>query len=292
MKEPSPSFQWFPRDFLSDINVLAMPMAARGAYITLISVCWIETSIPADSDLQRSICGMTEDEWEGVQAWLKPCFAKHPSDPSLLVHPRLEKERLGQEGRRKALAKAGAKGGRARSKGRQARLKPGLSESEASLSRTSASASASGTEGTILPSQSTSTSTPGGAPRGARESCAENSPDGPDGLQLAIRDAAADLGAQVARLGGLFERAAKDWTVRGQTPDDVRLLAAEARRQGQDPAGLFVWWLKRPEQAVQVLLAARSHRDRRMPWVGVQGLPRVGMSVDEAIGQNGEHHGE
>jgi uncharacterized protein YdaU (DUF1376 family) len=45
----SPSFQFYPQDFLSDIHVQSMTMEERGAYITLLCHCWIENGIPTDS---------------------------------------------------------------------------------------------------------------------------------------------------------------------------------------------------------------------------------------------------
>ena len=40
LKNKSPAFQFFPKDFLSDINVVLMSNQARGCYITLISHEW------------------------------------------------------------------------------------------------------------------------------------------------------------------------------------------------------------------------------------------------------------
>jgi len=45
MKNP-PSFQFYPQDFLSDINVQSMTMTERGIYITLLCHCWIEDGLP------------------------------------------------------------------------------------------------------------------------------------------------------------------------------------------------------------------------------------------------------
>jgi uncharacterized protein YdaU (DUF1376 family) len=47
MKNP-PSFQFYPQDFLADINVQAMTMEERGIYITLLCHCWIEDGLPLD----------------------------------------------------------------------------------------------------------------------------------------------------------------------------------------------------------------------------------------------------
>jgi uncharacterized protein YdaU (DUF1376 family) len=49
MKNP-PSFQFYPQDFLSDINVQAMTMEERGIYITLLCHCWIEDGLPVETE--------------------------------------------------------------------------------------------------------------------------------------------------------------------------------------------------------------------------------------------------
>lgn len=41
-----PSFQFYPQDFLADLNVTLMNMEERGAYITLLCHNWIEGAIP------------------------------------------------------------------------------------------------------------------------------------------------------------------------------------------------------------------------------------------------------
>ena len=47
MKNP-PSFQFYPQDFLSDLNVQSMTDDEVGAYIKLLCHCWIEDGLPAD----------------------------------------------------------------------------------------------------------------------------------------------------------------------------------------------------------------------------------------------------
>lgn len=44
----SPAFQFYPRDFLSSGKVDRMPMTERGAYITLLSRCWLDNGLPTD----------------------------------------------------------------------------------------------------------------------------------------------------------------------------------------------------------------------------------------------------
>lgn len=44
----SPAFQFYPRDFLSSAKVDQMSMTERGAYITLLSRCWLDNGLPTD----------------------------------------------------------------------------------------------------------------------------------------------------------------------------------------------------------------------------------------------------
>ena len=45
MKNP-PSFQFYPQDFISDLNVLSMTDKEVGMYIKLLCHCWIEDGLP------------------------------------------------------------------------------------------------------------------------------------------------------------------------------------------------------------------------------------------------------
>jgi len=89
----SPAFQFYPKDFLSDINVSAMNMEERGIYITLLSYCWLEGWLPNASTKLKRICGNPsnwKESWENV----RPCFYENNGK---LYHKRLQKEREKQE---------------------------------------------------------------------------------------------------------------------------------------------------------------------------------------------------
>jgi hypothetical protein len=47
MKNP-PSFQFYPQDFISDLNVRSMSNAEVGMYIKLLCYCWIEGGLPTN----------------------------------------------------------------------------------------------------------------------------------------------------------------------------------------------------------------------------------------------------
>jgi uncharacterized protein YdaU (DUF1376 family) len=89
----SPAFQFYPKDFLSDENVRMMSLQERGAYITLLSLCWIEGSLPADPSMLARLCGTPVAAFRRLWPALERCFRLVPTDPSRLVHPRLERER-------------------------------------------------------------------------------------------------------------------------------------------------------------------------------------------------------
>lgn len=90
-KEKSPSYQRYPRDYLSDENVQLMSMEEEGCYNRLMDYCWIEGSIPADPQLLARLCkGVTPPEI------VLRCFKSGVLD-GRLVHARLDIERQKQE---------------------------------------------------------------------------------------------------------------------------------------------------------------------------------------------------
>lgn len=91
-QERSPAFQFYPRDFMSDANVLLMSSADRGDYIWLLSICWLEGYIPADDEALARLCG----HQERCSTLVKNCFIPDKKDSSHLLHSRLEKERKKQ----------------------------------------------------------------------------------------------------------------------------------------------------------------------------------------------------
>lgn len=101
MKEKSPAFQFYPKDFLTDMKVICMSHELRGMYITLLCIDWLEDGFPKDRML--SLCGgiaMGEDQHEvGINKVkfivdsLAECFICHPSKKGFLTNKRLLKER-------------------------------------------------------------------------------------------------------------------------------------------------------------------------------------------------------
>jgi len=92
MKNKPPAFQFYPKDFLSDINVSVMSMEERGIYITLLSHCWLEGWLPNGSTKLQRICNYPSS-WKKSWSNIKHCFYENGGK---LYHKRLEEERLKQ----------------------------------------------------------------------------------------------------------------------------------------------------------------------------------------------------
>jgi uncharacterized protein YdaU (DUF1376 family) len=103
----SPAFQFYPSDFLVDENVVMMGMAERGVYITLMSYCWREGTIPADVVRLSRFCNLDEQTMAPLWTVVQVCFEQSAEDASRLVHPRLETERAKQAAWREKSALGG-----------------------------------------------------------------------------------------------------------------------------------------------------------------------------------------
>lgn len=100
MKDKRPSFQFYPGDFLSDHNVIGMSMEERGAYITLLCICWDQGHLPNDEKaLARYLNGTSMD-----LSFVVGCFTEKDG---VLVHKRLMEERQKQDDYKKRCSKGG-----------------------------------------------------------------------------------------------------------------------------------------------------------------------------------------
>jgi len=108
MDDKRPAFQFYPQDYLSDVNVQAMTWAERGRYWHLVSLCWIQGSIPSDKVLIRRLLGASNDLSSESLDFILKCFKKAPEE-GRLVHPRLVKEREKQDSFKKACSAGGKK---------------------------------------------------------------------------------------------------------------------------------------------------------------------------------------
>ena len=102
--EPSPAFQFYPKDFITDGNVAAMSLEERGAYITLLCLCWQECSLPTDPKRLAIMVGVPHKAFLRFWPAIVPCFVEQGGR---LVQPRLEKERAKQVDFRRRQSEAG-----------------------------------------------------------------------------------------------------------------------------------------------------------------------------------------
>jgi uncharacterized protein YdaU (DUF1376 family) len=110
----SPAFQFYPKDFLSDANVMAMSLTELGAYWKLTCICWNEGSLPADTKSLARLLGTSAGHASKLWPAIAPCFKERDGR---LMHPRLEGERRKQAEYRAKQADNGRKGGRPSGKG-------------------------------------------------------------------------------------------------------------------------------------------------------------------------------
>ena len=104
----SPAFQFYPKEFLSSSKVIAMSATERGAYITLLSVQWLDGSLPNDLPALARLSGVAPKPF--ARMWphnLARCFVLKNGH---FVNERLERERKKQAEFRQRQATNSAKG--------------------------------------------------------------------------------------------------------------------------------------------------------------------------------------
>lgn len=105
MSKP-PAFQFYVKDWLSDINVRCMTPEERGGYIELLAIEWNENGLPNDDQILATLSGLGERWFNGPGEKIKKCFRLRGKK---LVNSRLEKERKLQRQRRLECSLAGRK---------------------------------------------------------------------------------------------------------------------------------------------------------------------------------------
>jgi len=101
-----PAFQFYPRDWLSSESVRVMTATARGAYITLLCVCWLEGSLPTDDALLCKLSDATFNEWGEVR---EVVLARFFEKNGRLYQRRLETERAKQRRYKRLQSEKGKK---------------------------------------------------------------------------------------------------------------------------------------------------------------------------------------
>ena len=89
----SPAFQFYARDFLTDINVQLMSMEERGIYITLLAFAWLENGVPNDISVLSRLCG-NPPKFEKSMISVMNCFYELEGR---LYNKRMESIRLEQK---------------------------------------------------------------------------------------------------------------------------------------------------------------------------------------------------
>lgn len=102
----SPAFQFYPGDYLRSQRVQLLSLEEEGAYIRLISYCWLHGSIPADPDALVRLIGKGGSRV--VAETVAKMFQLGPTSDTL-IHDRLEAERSKQEVWRSKSAEGGRK---------------------------------------------------------------------------------------------------------------------------------------------------------------------------------------
>ena len=106
----SPAFQFYARDFLTDINVQLMSMEERGIYITLLAFAWLENGVPNDISVLSRLCG-NPPKFEESMISVMNCFYELDGR---LYNKRMESIRLEQKEKRVKASEAGKKGAKIR----------------------------------------------------------------------------------------------------------------------------------------------------------------------------------
>ena len=109
-KQKPPAFQWYPKDYMSDANVLRMTFEERGIYNWLMCSAWLEGGIPDSVPELARLCGLSKRKMERVWPRIGPCFEPSSTHAGWLVHSRLESERQKQIENRDKRSRAGKAG--------------------------------------------------------------------------------------------------------------------------------------------------------------------------------------
>jgi len=92
----SPSFHFYPKDWLTSSAVQGMSNHERGIYITLLCHCWLEGSVPSDPN---TLSRLTNERFVNfIRAWRRSLSHRfYTGDDGRLRNRRLELERSKQK---------------------------------------------------------------------------------------------------------------------------------------------------------------------------------------------------
>lgn len=108
-----------------DGRVAAMSLQERGAYITLLCLCWQEGSLPADPVRLARMVGLTPRAWTRIADAVCACFQEADGR---LTQPRLEREREKQRAYRDQQRAKGRASGVTRSNHGSTAVQPNVNQ--------------------------------------------------------------------------------------------------------------------------------------------------------------------
>lgn len=111
-KDRAPSFQFYPRDFMSDPDVQALSWDQRGRYVWALCCSHMSECPGVATESQwRQWMGYTAAQWNRNKDAMRRCFRV---ECDKWVQERMLKEREEQRARYEQAVKAGSKGGKKR----------------------------------------------------------------------------------------------------------------------------------------------------------------------------------
>ena len=123
--EPLAYYRWYWRDWRASRTVQRMTISERGIYRELLDECWQRGAIPDDMEKLAEICSCSLPEIAAAWPTIRKCFESIDGlDGIYMTNARLELERTEQDSKRAQLARAGRKGGIAKSRLANAKQMP------------------------------------------------------------------------------------------------------------------------------------------------------------------------
>jgi uncharacterized protein YdaU (DUF1376 family) len=112
MKNKLPWFKFYPADYIGSERTVLMTLEEEGAYIRLLSYCWIHGSIPADPIQIAALIG--KNCTPALAVSVAQAFQVDARNEDRMVHARLNSERKQSEDRSKERGASGKRGASAR----------------------------------------------------------------------------------------------------------------------------------------------------------------------------------
>ena len=118
--EKAPAFQFYARDWLSDLRLRLLDHEAKGMLVDLLCHQWLEGHLPSDDKSIARLLGVSTRKWRATRSRLECHFQLNGN--GLMFNPRLSEQREAVVGRHKERVNAGRKGGLARASSAEAQL--------------------------------------------------------------------------------------------------------------------------------------------------------------------------